>query len=50
MKCKEHFLSGYHYAKRSALKEDMEDGYEAVIKRKFANHVCVRTWLIDVLG
>ena len=21
-------LSGYHYAKRSALKEDMEDGYQ----------------------
>ena len=42
-------LSDYHYAERSAFKEDMEDGYEAITKRKFADHVCVRTWLIDAL-
>ena len=46
----ESVLSGYHYVERSVLKENMEDDYEAVTKRKFANHVCVRTWLIDALG
>ena len=25
------------------MKEDMEDDYEAVTKRKFADHVCVGT-------
>ena len=32
-------LNGYHYAERSALKQDMEDSYEAVTKREFAYHV-----------
>ena len=32
-------LNSYHYVKRSALKEDMEDGYKVVAKRKFADHV-----------
>ena len=32
-------LSSYHYVERRALKEDMEDGYKVVTKRKFADHV-----------
>ena len=43
-------LSDYHYAERSALKKDMEDGYKMVTKRKFVDQVGVRMWLIDALG
>ena len=31
--------SSYHYIEKSALKEDIENGYEVVTKRKFADHV-----------
>ena len=32
-------LSSYHYIEKSALKEDIENDYEVVTKRKFADYV-----------